>query len=125
MTEKDALAAGITAHPPEVRAALGFGSPPFGVPAAARDMPTEAQREAAEKASVEIQTAVEERNNASAEVTEAKREKTATAQAKKAAEKAVLEADPKELPARQAELERADKADKKTKENLAKKEKAL
>lgn|GEM_PF-6210764 len=84
-------------------------------------MPTEAQREAAEKTSVEVQTAVEERNNASAEVTEAKREKTATARAKKAAEKAVLEADPEELPARQADLVRADKADKKAGENLTKK----
>lgn len=110
MTEKDAKAAGITKNPTQLKAALGFGNPPFGVPAAARDLPTEAQREAAEKVSEEVQTTVEERQNASSELTAAKHEKSVADKKLREAKKELIRAPQKDVPARRKDVEEAQKA---------------
>ena len=110
MTEKDAKAAGITKNPTQLKAALGFGNPPFGVPAAARDLPTEAQREAAEKVSEEVQTAVEERQNASSKLTAAKHEKSVADRKLREAKKELIRAPQKDVPARKKDVEEAQKA---------------
>ena len=130
MTEKDAKAAGITKTPTELDSALGFGNPPDGVPADAKDLPTEEERQAAEKASEEVQTAVEERQNASSELTTAKHEKTMADRKLKTAEKELLRAPQEEVPERKKDVEEAKKASKaaekhveKAKKNLEKKEK--
>ena len=112
MTEKDAKAAGITKTPTELNSALGFGNPPDGVPAAAKDMPTEEERQAAEKTAEEVQTAVEERQNASSELTTAKHEKTVADRKLKTAEKELIRAPQEEVPERRKDVEEAKKASK-------------
>ena len=97
----------ITAHPTELNAALGFGNPPFGVPASAKDLPTAEEQAEIRKASEAVQTAVEERNAASEALQKARHEETKARNWLKKAEKALANATDEELPERKDEVREA------------------
>jgi hypothetical protein len=98
LSERRAKELGITKHPPPAPSALGFGNPPDGVPAAAKDMPTEAERKKAEAAAAEVRDKIEAAKAASADATKAKRAVTAAKNERKAAEKALQKANGRQVP---------------------------
>ena len=111
LSERRAKELGITQNPPPAVGALGFGNPPDGVPASAKDMPTEAERKKREAQSEKVQQAVEERNNAKHAETQAKRTKTATSKALEKAQKEFNKAPPAKQAEKLAALEKARRAD--------------
>ena len=97
MTEKDAKAAGITKTPTELDSALGFGNPPDGVPADAKDMPTEEEQKAKDAEAAKVRDEIEKAKAASSESTQANRQLTAARNERKEAEKAVRKASGDEI----------------------------
>jgi hypothetical protein len=98
LSESRAKELGITKHPPTAPSALGFGNPPDGVPASAKDMPTEAERKKAEAKAARARDEIEKAKAASAASTQANRAVTAARNERKAAEKALKQANGAQIP---------------------------